>query len=337
MDQLHAKRLDKWRIYAAYLSFCLGITIMGLKYLAYSLSGSTALLSDALESLVNVVAAGFALFAIYFAQEPPDREHPYGHGKIEFITAVFEGGLISFAALLIFYESYLAVRNGFPPVELGLGLWVNMGAGIINGLLGFFLIKVGKKTDSLALQADGQHVFSDFLTSLAMLVGLLVVKFTHYYWLDSVIAILMGVLLLVTGIPLIKTAVNGLLDAENPTLLEKIRASTENLRDTGIIRIHHVRAMRNGRRIHVDGHVVVPEHWTVQFAHDYVEKFERKVVKTSFMEGEIGFHIDPCRRLYCSLCELKDCPIRKEKFISRPNLSLEEMVSPFDRTDSYEV
>ena len=120
---------------------------------------------------------------------------------------------------------------------------------------------------------------------------------------------------------------------QDDQLLAKIRDGLEKMRSSGIIRVHHIRAMRNGRRIHVDGHVVIPEFWSVHKAHDEVEKFENSVVKELFLEGEMELHIDPCRRLYCAECEVADCPVRREAFKLRPPLSLEEMTSPVDRTD----
>lgn len=327
------KRLEAWRLRAAILSLVVGLVVLGIKFLAYRVSGSTAILSDALESIVNVIAAAFAIFAVAFSLEPPDRKHPYGHGKIEFVTAIFEGGLISFAAILIVFEAINALVRHHAPANLDMGLWLAVISGILNGALGGFLMFIGRQTQSMSLEADGKHVFSDFLTTIALVSGLFVVKWSGLYWLDPMIALAMAVLLLSTGIPLIREAIGGLLDAENPLLLEKIRAGLEKVRPEGIIRVHHVRAMRNGRRIHVDGHVVIPEFWTVQYAHDFVERYEKHVVNDIFLEGEIEFHVDPCRRAYCSQCEVKNCPIRTSEFLERPTLSIEEMVNPLDRTD----
>lgn len=324
---------NRLRIMAGLVSLIVGLLILAMKFYVYALTRSTAIFSDALESVVNVVAAGFAVYAIREAQAPPDREHPYGHGKLEFVTAVFEGGLISFASLVIAFEAIRSLLHGgrIPNLDHGLG-WIVL-AGALNGLLGFFLVRMGKSTHSLALEADGQHVLTDFYSSLGVIVSLAFVKWFNLPWLDPLIALVMAVLLAGTGIPLVRRALGGLIDAADASLLEELRQGVEKHRFPGLIRIHHVRAMRNGRRIHVDGHVVVPEFWSVQEAHDKVEEWEDRVLEGRFHEGEIEFHLDPCRRVYCKQCELLDCTIRTEKFEGRTPHTIPELTSPVDITD----
>ena len=321
------------RFFGGCLALGMGIAIMALKFLSYHFTGSTAILSDALESVVNVVAAAFALWAVRAADEPPDAEHPYGHGKLEFVTAVFEGGLVSFAALMIGYEAITALIQGAHSPDLGNGFYLVIFAGSLNGALGAILVMIGRRTHSAALEADGKHVLTDFATTIGIIVGLVLVKLTGWAFLDPVIALVMAVLLLFTGIPLVKSAMNGLIDAADPRLLEKILASFERHRRPGIIRLHHIRAMRNGRRIHVDGHLVVPEFWTMEKAHEETEAFDNAVVSEAFLEGEMEFHLDPCRRAYCRICDLGDCPVRQEAFAYRPPLNLKELQSPVDITD----
>jgi len=324
-SQQKSRRL---RMAGGLISLGVGIGVMCLKFFAFRLTHSTALLSDALESVVNVSAASFAVWAIRAAEDPPDEEHPYGHGKIEFVTAVFEGGLISFAALLIAFESVQSLLRGAVMPNLEQGLWVVIAAGGINGLLGIVLLTIGRETNSMALVADGKHVLSDFFTTAGILLGLGVARWTGIAWIDPAIALLMAGVLAYTGIPLVRTAINGLIDAADPALLNKILGSLERNRDSGIIRLHHVRAMRNGRRIHVDGHIVIPEFWSIEQGHDLVEKYEKRVVGDSIPEGELEFHLDPCRRAYCPSCDLADCPIRRNPFVSRPPFTLVEIVSP---------
>lgn len=324
---------SRLRLYGGILSLTAGLAIMALKFYAYRLTGSTAVLSDALESVVNVLAAAFALWAIRAAEAPPDDSHPYGHGKFEFVTAVFEGGLISFAALMIGYEAITGLIHRQAAPDLTQGFWVMALAGVLNGLLGFVLIALGKRTQSMALEADGKHVLTDFITTIGILIGLGIVKLTGITWLDPAIALLMAILLAFAGFPLMKNAIDGLMDAADEPLLEKLLGSLERNRGPGLIRVHHVRAMRNGRRIHVDGHLVLPEFWSVEKAHDITEEYEETVVKDLFLEGEMEFHVDPCRRVYCRSCDMPECPIRVEPFEHRPPLSLVELMSPVDITD----
>jgi cation diffusion facilitator family transporter len=326
---LDRQRDTRVRLRAGMLSLVVGIGLLCVKFFAYQLTGSTAVLSDALESIVNVVAALFALGSLVFAGRPADRNHPYGHGKIEYFSAAFEGGLIAFAAILIIYE---AGRGFFKTPELrqlDLGLAITLGAGIANAALGWFLIRTGRATQSLTLVADGKHVLSDFWTSLGVIVGLLLVRFTGIVWFDPLVAAIVGLNLGWTGFWLVRHAAGGLLDEEDTKLIGKLVKAFDAYRMPGIIRIHHLRAIRAGRFTHVDAHVVVPEYWPVDRAHVLAESFEERVISSCGVEGEIVFHIDPCHRAYCAQCDVMDCPVRIAPFLARPPHTLEEAV----RTD----
>jgi cation diffusion facilitator family transporter len=326
---LDLQRDTRVRLRAGMISLVVGAGLLWVKFLAYQLTGSTAVLSDALESIVNVVAAVFALGSLVFAGRPADRNHPYGHGKIEYFAAAFEGGLIAFAAILIIYE---AGRGFFRTPELrqlDLGLAITLGAGLANAALGWFLIRTGKATQSMTLVADGKHVLSDFLTSLGVVVGLLLVRLTGIVWFDPLVAAIVGVNLGWTGFWLVRHAAGGLLDEEDTKLTGKLVKAFDAYRMPGIIRIHHLRAIRSGRFTHVDAHVVVPEYWPVDRAHVLAESFEERVMSACGVEGEIVFHIDPCHRAYCAQCDVMDCPVRVAPFIARPPHSLDEAV----RTD----
>ncbi|MBI3782557.1 MAG: cation transporter [Deltaproteobacteria bacterium] len=314
------------RLKAGFVSLIVGTILLGAKYLAYELTGSTAVLSDALESIVNVVAAVFAIGGLMFAGRPADRSHPYGHGKIEFFSAAFEGGLIAFAATMIIYEAALSAVRGVEVRQLDVGLAITAVAGLANLALGGFLVRTGRRHHSLTLVADGQHVISDFWTSLGVVIGLLLVRVTGFVWFDPIVAAVVGVNLSFTGFRLVRHAAGGLLDEEDSGLLHKlIEAMNANMLP-GIIRVHNMRAIRSGRFTHIDAHLVVPEFWPVKEAHDAADAFEREVILAGAMEGEIVFHMDPCRRFYCAQCDIRECPIRTTPFVSFPALTLEEVV-----------
>jgi cation diffusion facilitator family transporter len=313
---------------AGLVSLIVGALILVAKYQAYRMTGSTAILSDALESIVNVVAAVFALGGIAFAAQPADRNHPYGHGKIEFFSAAFEGGLIAFAAVLIIYEVVRALLYGVEVRALDTGLVVVMGAGFANLALGWYLVRVGRASRSLVLVADGQHVLADFWTSVGIVVGLLLVRFTGLWWLDPVIAAVVALNLMWTGFRLVRHAAGGLLDEEDTPLLSRLLAVLGNHLGQGVIRVHHLRAIRAGRFHHVDAHLVVPEFWSVDQAHELAESLAERVIADLGVEGELIFHTDPCHRAYCSMCDLEDCRVRREPFRGRPPLTLEEAVQP---------
>lgn len=319
---------DGARLRAALISLLVGTLLLGLKYLAYQLTGSTAILADALESIVNVVAALFALGGLVVAGWPADRNHPYGHGKIEFFSAAFEGGLIAFAAVLIIKEAGEALLFGHEVRQVNFGLLITIGAGLANAALGLYLLQVGRRYHSLTLIADGRHVLSDFWTSVATAVGLGLVMFTGAAWLDAVVAGLVGLNLIWTGLDLVRHAAGGLLDEEDVPLLQRVvHAINANL-TPGVVRVHFLRAIRAGRFTHVNAHLVVPEFWSVEQAHDFGNAFERSVMRSLDLEGQMAFQIDPCQRQFCAGCDVEPCPIRLAPFTGRTWIAFDEAVHP---------
>ena len=316
------------RLRAALLSLVVATLMLGAKYQAYRMTGSTAVLSDALESIVNVLAAVFALGGLLFAGRPADRNHPYGHGKIEFFSAAFEGGLIAFASILIVYEAVRSLVAGPDVRHIGLGLLIVLGSALVNLALGLYLVRTGRRYVSLTLIADGQHVLADVWTSVGIIVGLGLVHLTGRAWLDPVVALLVALWLMVTGFRLVRHAAGGLLDEEDPLLLKQVLGALQKYVGGGVIRVHHLRAIRSGRFQHVEAHLVVPEFWSVERAHDLSEDVATRVMRDLGAEGEMVFHTDPCHRIYCAMCDLEDCPIRREPFVKQTPLTLEEAVQP---------
>ncbi|MEW6269488.1 MAG: cation diffusion facilitator family transporter [Thermodesulfobacteriota bacterium] len=312
------------RLRAALLSLVVSCALLVVKYVAYLATGSAAILSDALESIINVVAAIFAAAGLRFASRPADRNHPYGHGKMEYFSAVFEGGLIAFAAVLIVAYAIRDLVRGPELKDLEYGLVLTTGAGLVNALLGWYLLRVGRKHRSIALVADGKHVLSDFQTSIGVIVGLALVHLTSKAWFDPLAALLVGSNLCLTGYRLVREAAGGLLDEEEPELLSRLVRALEEARFPGIIRIHRLRAIRSGRETHADAHVIVPEYWSVEHAHGQVGELERRVLATPAIDGEIVFHVDPCMRAYCAMCDVPDCPVRQQPFVERPPLGVAE-------------
>jgi cation diffusion facilitator family transporter len=316
------------RLRAGTISLVLAVLLLAAKYQAYRMTASTAVLSDALESIVNVAAAVFALGGLLFAGRPADRNHPYGHGKIEFFSAAFEGGLIAFASVLIVYEVVQSFLAGPEIRQLGTGVVIVLASGLVNLGLGWYLVRTGRRYQSLTLVADGQHVISDFWTSAGVVVGLLLVQLTGRAWLDPLVALLVALSLLWTGYRLVRHAAGGLLDEEDPVLLSRVLNALQGHVGHGVIRIHHLRAIRAGRFHHVEAHLVVPEFWSVERAHDMSEDVAARVIRDLGIEGEMVFHTDPCHRTYCAVCDLEDCAIRREPFHTVTPLTLEEAVQP---------
>lgn len=313
---------------ASYLSLVVSLILLVAKFWAFFQTRSQAVFSDAVESIVNVVAASLAILVIWISRKPADQDHPYGHGKVEFFSAAFEGGLIAFASVLICIEAIQSMWSGSQLNQIGLGVGVTLATGVVNALLGLVLIRVGKRHHSMALEASGHHVLSDFWTSLGVALGLVAVVLTNLPWLDGAVALVMGLLLGYTGIQLVRRSVGGLLDAEDRDLLENLLRIVNRERPPGVIQLHHLRVMRSGHYHHIDAHAVVPEFWDVAEAHTKLEEFEERLIREYPYAGELHLHVDPCRRVYCRSCDLSDCSIRQQPFEKVRPLSLEELVSP---------
>jgi cation diffusion facilitator family transporter len=315
------------RLRIAVLSIVVGCVVLGMKYFAFHVSQSAALKSDAIENVVNVVAAVFALGAIVFADKPADREHPYGHGKIEHFSAAFEGGMISLAAVLIGYEAIRSIVEGVPIQNLSLGLGINFLAGVFNGLLGLFLIHQGKKHQSNALEADGRHVFSDFYVTLGLAAGLLLVKATGMKWLDPAMALAVCAVLAWTGFKLVRNSSAALLDTEDPAMVEHLVAAINRVRPRDIVAIHELRTLRSGRYIHVDIHMVIPEFYGIGQGHELADQFGKSVLEAAAIEGELHTHVDPCQKAFCSQCDVEPCPVRVTPKIYECKITFDEAVS----------
>lgn len=301
----------KTRVLAISLSVVLSSGLMALKFYAYWLTGSAAILSDALESIINVVASAFALGSVIFAAKSPDPSHPYGHGKIEFFSAGFEGALIILAALGIFYQAWpqLLHPHGLP--HLSGGILILVGVNVVNLLLGAGLVMVGKRTQSLVLIADGKHILTDVYTTGGVLLGLGLVLLTGWYWLDGAVALLVGVNIIITGTKLLRQAIAGLMDASEPQLLEEISNILQKHRKSLWIDVHQLRARRSGDSVHVDFHLILPQDLTMEEAHREVKAME-KIFQDHFgPAADVLIHLDPCEAPICPICGYDPCRHRQ--------------------------
>jgi cation diffusion facilitator family transporter len=313
---------------ASYVSLGVGVSLLALKFWAFNVTGSEAIFADAMESIVNVVAAGLAIVVIAIAAKPADLDHPYGHGKVEHFSAAFEGGLIAFASVAIWVEAAQALMRSEPLLQSGFGLLVTLGAGAANCLLGWYLVYVGRKAQSIALVASGRHVLSDFFTSLAVAFGLILTRLTGWHWIDPATAIALGAFLGWTGLRIVRGSIGGLLDEKDQESLRAFAGLVARDRPEGIIQIHHVRSIRSGRFHHIDAHVVVPEYWDVAEAHARTEAFEKLLMAGYPSDGELHLHVDPCRRAYCRNCDARECLIRQAPFERKLALSVDELTNP---------
>jgi cation diffusion facilitator family transporter len=304
------QRVLRERVAAVCFSVVCGVLLLAVKFWAYHLTHSSAILSDALESIINVVAGGFAAVSILLAARPPDASHPYGHGKIEFFSAGFEGALIIIAAFGIFKAGITRILTPQELPNLDRGLLLILAASAVNLVLGIGLIRVGRRTGSITLVADGKHVLTDVYTSGGVLFGLLLVKTTGWYGLDGGIACLVGVNILITGSSLVRQSFHGLMDAADPRVLDEVAALLKARRKENWIDIHQLRAWRSGDHIHVDMHLVLPRDCSLEEAHTEARAVEDLVIAHFKGRASALIHMDPCIEPDCPVCRQHVCGIR---------------------------
>jgi cation diffusion facilitator family transporter len=276
----------------AFWGIPLSLGVMGLKMLAWWVTGSVALLSDGLESSVNVVAAVIAYAMIGYAAKPADADHPFGHHKAEYFSAVIEGVLIVLAALLIIWE---AIPEMMAPVLLNaptLGLAINFAAGVVNAIWAYVLIRAGSRHRSPALSADGQHILSDVVTSVGVLVGLLLAIATGYAILDPLLAVIVAGNILFQGWKVISRSVDGLMDRAVPADEEEAIKAAIAANAGGSLGVHDLKTRQAGPAIFVDFHMVVPEAMAVGDAHDICDRIE-EAIRVVHSGAEIAIHVEP--------------------------------------------
>ncbi|MBI2341732.1 MAG: cation transporter [Deltaproteobacteria bacterium] len=286
---------------AALYSLTVGVCLLIIKFIAYALTGSAAILSDAAESIVNVLTASFALYSIKVASKPADECHPYGHGKIEFFSAALEGGSIIVAAVWILYRSLQELIMGPVLHQLDIGLMLVAFAAAINAILGWHLIKTGKKEKSLTLEADGKHILTDVVTSVAVVAGLLIVYFTRWLIVDSIIAILVALNIIYAGLKLLRVSASGMMDASSPQDEVLIRQILVEPTFHDICGYHKLRHRLSGNTHFVDFHLIFPKKFVIEAAHAIATAVEAKIA-ASLGDASVMAHIEPCRKVDCPNC-----------------------------------
>ena len=320
----HDRRV-RMRQRAAIVSLVVAIVLFGTKFLAWTMTGSAAILSDALESIVNIVAAGMAWFSVWFGSQPADENHPYGHGKIEDFSAGVEGSLIVLAAIGILWS---AVPRFFDPVVLqsiDRGVLLVLGAAIANAVLGWYLIREGREQHSRALEADGRHVLTDVWTSGGAIVALGLVTITGQLWIDPLMACLIAGSILVSGGRLIRESVGRLMDEADDEALDRIAAHLERHRRPQWVDVHELRAWWSGDVLHVDLHLALPRFWSIEQSHAEATALERVVGEAAGRRSSVVVHVDPCRSPSCPTCGVEGCPVRAYALEGEPEWTRERV------------
>ncbi len=305
------KHLPRIEARAAILSLTTGVLLLGIKFSAYFLTGSTAIFADALEGIVNVTASAFAMYALVLAHRPADPEHPYGHGKIEFFSAGLEGGMILLAAVLAVSKAIESLIRHQTLVfrELGAGLLLMTAALLSNALVGLYLVRTGKKQSSMTLEADGWHLISDAITSAAALAALLLVWMSGWRPADPLIAIAVSFYIALTGIRLMRRSAAGLMDEQDASDNAAIRTILDahvGPDGTGppICSYHKLRHRHSGRYHWVDFHLVLPGGLDIEAGHQTASVIEGEIEK-ALGEGDATAHVEPCKMVECGNCRVR--------------------------------
>lgn len=311
---MDTSRPDKIKQRVQTLVVVCGIIILVGKFTAYYLTNSVGILTDAMESIVNVVAGFISLYAIRLAARPKDEDHPFGHGKIELISASVEGILIFAAGGIIIYEG---IRRLFTPsaIEgLDIGIIVVAVSGVINYLLGWYSIRQGNKYDSIALVAGGKHLQSDTYSTIGLVAGLLILYFTGLAWIDSALAIIFGAIIIFTGIGILRKTINNLIDTADEEVLKKISDAVNEKRKDEWIDIHNLKVLKSGNSYFVDCDLTLPWYYNIDKGHSSCEELRLSILSLFPQYTLVSIHSDSCQERFCASCRVSDCQYRKEPF-----------------------
>ncbi|MGE0561161.1 MAG: cation diffusion facilitator family transporter [Flavobacteriales bacterium] len=302
-----------------------GVVLFLVKLTAWYLTNSVAILTDALEGIVNVISAFVGLYSLYLSSLPKDKNHPYGHGKVEFISAALEGVMISFAGLWIIFEAINHLINPQQIKELNIGIVLIVIAAIVNFIIGFIAVKKGQKTNSIALIASGKHLISDTLTTIGVIIGLAIILFTKVMWIDSVVALIFGVIIIFTGYQIIRKSISGIMDEADEDLLKKLVECINNNRNPNWIDLHNLRIIKYGSILHIDCHMTLPWFFSIKDAHIEIEAIERVVQQEFGKSVELFVHSDYCQPISCTVCTKKDCNHRVNSFEKQLTWNIENV------------
>ena len=310
----------------------IGILLFVGKLVAWKLTNSDAVFSDAMESIVNVISAFLGLYALYLASKPRDENHPYGHGKVEFVTSAIEGSLISIAGLMIIYEGTNSLLTQKVLNKLDWGIWIIAGTAIINYILGYISIQKGKAENSVVLVSSGKHLQSDTITTLGVVVSLVLVYFTELIWIDSVVALIFGVYIIGIGYKIIRKSLGGIMDEADPEMLDRLATFLNENRKAEWIDVHNMKIQQFGSRLHIDAHLTLPWYFELRTAHDEMEEMIKLIAENTTRTVEFNFHMDDCKPTSCAICQIENCPVRQQAFTKKVDWSGENISQPDKHT-----
>ena len=301
------------------------VLLLVAKIVAYYVTNSVAILTDALESIVNVIAGFVGLYSLYISAKPGDEDHPYGHGKVEFVSAALEGSMIFVAGFLIIYNAIKNIIYPQPLQQLGLGMALICATAVINYVMGMICVRIGTKHNSIALEASGRHLQSDTYTTIGIVVGLVLIYFTNIYWLDSAVAILFAGIIIFTGYRILRTSLAGIMDETDIALLKKIVEALNKNRRANWIDLHNLRVIKYGDKLHIDCHLTVPWYLNQHESHFEIDEFIKFTREHFGRSIEFFIHSDGCLEFSCRICDKQDCTVRQHNLVEKVEWTVENI------------
>ncbi|MDD1414319.1 cation diffusion facilitator family transporter [Dolichospermum sp. ST_con] len=298
-----------------------------IKVVAWYLTNSVAILTDALEYTINVVSGFIGLYSLYISAKPKDKNHPYGHGKVEFLSATVEGTLMIVSCFVIIYEAINNLKHPHQLLKLDFGIYLIALSGIINYIVGYYSIKNGKQNNSLALIATGKHLQSDTYATLGLVIGLILIYFTHYAWIDSAVAFIFAIIIIISGYKILRTSIAGIMDEADDDLLEKLIALLQQNRTENWVDLHNLRIIKYGGTLHLDCHLTIPWYFNIHEGHNEVDALD-KIVKDNFGNSlELFVHTDGCLDFSCKICSKQNCAQRKSNTVQTVTWTVDNVSS----------
>ncbi len=308
---------------ASVLIFQRNVAIVGVllflgKLAAWYLTSSDAVFSDAMESIVNIIAAFMGLYSLYLAAKPRDKDHPYGHGKVEFVTSGVEGILIAVAGIIIIVQAISSLLEHSIPEKLDWGIFIVAATAVINFVMGYYSYKKGVRENSLVLQSSGKHLQSDTITTGGVIISLILIYFTKWYWLDAAVAIIFGAYIIFVGYKIIRKSLSGIMDEADLDLLKYISELLNDNRKPEWIDIHNMKIQQFGSKLHIDAHITLPYYFELRDAHQQMEEVIVLIASKMDRSIEFNFHMDDCKPpMSCEICQISNCPVRERAFVKK--------------------
>ncbi|HMT97540.1 MAG TPA: cation diffusion facilitator family transporter [Ferruginibacter sp.] len=303
----------------------LSVVLFLVKIFAWYLTASVAILTDALESIVNMAASFLGVYSLYVSAKPKDADHPYGHGKVEFISASVEGTLIIVAGFFAIYQAIEHLWDKNTVTRLDKGIYLVAGAALLNYIAGSICVKTGKKNNSLALVSSGKHLISDTYTTIGIIAGLILLYFTNLKWIDSAVAILFAFIIIYTGYKIIRSSIAGIMDEADEELLNDMVQTLNESRSENWIDLHNIRIIKYGATLHLDGHLTIPWYFNVREAHNEIDSLSELVKNKYGQSMELFVHSDACMDFSCFICSKQNCAERKHPFEKRVEWTVENI------------